>query len=132
MCKVGDIILVSDYTSNGVQLGRHSFVVVSDENGKIGSLDYDIVTSVLSSFKSEEHKQKKLKYPGNYLIENTDTVTVPDNGKSGYLKVDQLFFFNKEKLSYTHIGYVKPEIMKSIFEYIENMGIQPTLITDNL
>lgn len=35
MCKVGDIILVNSYKDNGKNLSRHSFVVISDEEGKI-------------------------------------------------------------------------------------------------
>lgn len=41
MCKVGDIILVNNYKSEGKALDRHSFIIISDENGKIEGVDYD-------------------------------------------------------------------------------------------
>ena len=47
MCKIGDIIIVNGYKDNGNTIPSHSFVVVSDENGKIQGLSYDFVANVL-------------------------------------------------------------------------------------
>lgn len=58
VCKVGDIILIRNYQSNGVNLGQHSFVVLSDESGQISGLSYDIICNVMSSFKNEEQREK--------------------------------------------------------------------------
>ncbi len=52
MCKVGDIILVHDYISNGVPLQKHSFIVIDDHNGEIRGLEYDWICNVLSSIKN--------------------------------------------------------------------------------
>ena len=60
MCKVGDIIVVKNFVSQGVTLSRHSFVVLSTDQGKIQGLDYDLVCNVMSSFNSEEQRKKKL------------------------------------------------------------------------
>ena len=98
MCKVGDIILVDNYKSEGKELGKHSFIIISDENGKIEGIDYDLICNVMSSIKSEMQKHKKLCYPGNFLISNDATITNPDNGKDGYVKTDQLYYFLKEKI----------------------------------
>ena len=69
MCKLGDIILVENYIGDdGKEINQHSFVVVSDEKGTIAGLDYSMVASVISSFKSEEQRQKKLKYEKKYGI----------------------------------------------------------------
>ena len=38
MCQIGDIILVQKYKDRGQDLSRHSFVVISDENGEIQGL----------------------------------------------------------------------------------------------
>ena len=63
MCKIGDIIVINNYiTNDDVNICRHSFAVVSDKKGTIASLDYDIVASVISSFKSKEHKLNKIMY----------------------------------------------------------------------
>lgn len=106
MCKIGDIILIERYKARGKTLRRHSFVVIDDHDGEIQGLSYDMICNVFSSFKSEEQKKRKLSYPGNFPIANEDTVTEPDNGKSGYIKTDQLYFFNKSKIEYTIIGNI--------------------------
>ena len=64
MCQVGDIILVDHYSDNGKTLSKHSFVVIDDNNGTIEGMSYDMICNVLSSFKSEEQKRRKLSYPG--------------------------------------------------------------------
>ena len=48
MCKIGDIILVKKYVSHGVELGKHSFVVLNADNGEIQGLPYDLVCNVMS------------------------------------------------------------------------------------
>lgn len=81
MCKVGDIIVVENYKSGGKDIGKHSFVVISDEGGEIQGLDYDLICNVMSSFKDERQKTRKLKYEGNFPITHNDTDTNPDSGK---------------------------------------------------
>ena len=132
MCKVGDIILVDSYVHNGKNLKRHSFVVISDVDGEISGFEYNMIANVLSSFKSEEQKARKLSYPGNFPITNKDTITNPDNGESGYLKTDQLYYFNKEKITYKVIGYVVPDIMDLIIEFINSSDFGIEAIIDNL
>ena len=95
-------------------------------------MSYDFIANVLSSFKSEQQKKKKLGYPGNFPVDNTDTVTVPDNGRSGYLKTDQLYYFRKDKIQYTVIGYIKPEIMNLIIEFINKSDFDLVAIVDNI
>ena len=93
---------------------------------------YHLICNVLSSFKNEEQKKRKLSYPGNFPVANEDTVTNPDNGLDGFVKTDQLYFFNKEKISYQVIGNVVPEILELIFDYIEESDFDIVIITDNL
>lgn len=59
MCKIGDIILVEKYKDRGKTLGRHSFVVIDDQDGEIHGLPYDMICNVFSSFKDEEQKKRK-------------------------------------------------------------------------
>jgi hypothetical protein len=35
MCKIGDIIVVQKYKSDGIELSKHSFVVIEDNGGDI-------------------------------------------------------------------------------------------------
>ena len=132
MCKVGDIILIDECKCNGKLLGQHSFIVVSDKDGTVEGLDYDIIANIMSSFKNQEQKEKKLSYDGNFPIANNDTVTNPHNNKDGFVKTEQLFYFSKSKLSYKVIGYVKPDIMDLLIEFINNSNVPIVSITDNL
>jgi hypothetical protein len=132
MCKIGDIILVNKYNDNGKSLNRHSFVVISDEHGKIEGLSYDLICNVLSSFKNEEQKKRKMGYVGNFPISSDDTVTTPHNDKSGYLKTDQLYYFNKSILDYEVIGYIKSDILELVFDYINESNFDLQAITSNL
>ncbi|EDS77118.1 conserved hypothetical protein [Clostridium botulinum C str. Eklund] len=132
MCKVGDIILIKNYVDNEKKLDQHSFVVLSDESGKIQGLDYNIICNVMSSFKNKKQQEKKLQYAGNFPITHNDTVTHPDNGKDGYIKAEQLYYFNKDKLDYMVIGQIKPEAFNLLMEFIEKLDVEFKIIIDNL
>lgn len=132
MCQIGDIILVQKYKDHGQDLSRHSFVVISDENEEIQGLTYDFIANVLSSFKSDTQRERKLKYPGNFPIDSSDTETNPHNNKSGYVKADQLYYFAKDKLSYTVIGTMKPDVFNELMNFIENSDFDFEDIIDNL
>ena len=136
MCKVGDIILVNHYQHNGQNISRHSFVVVNDENGEIRGLSYDFIANVMSSFTSEEQKERKLSYPGNYPLTANDVVTNPNNGRESYIKTDQLYYFKKESLDYRVLGFVKPDVLDLIFKFInesvKNGDFEFEEITDNI
>ena len=132
MCKIGDIILVEKYKDGNTVLSRHSFVVIEDRDGTVEGLPYDMICNVLSSYKGEKQKQRKLSYPGNFPVSNEDTITNPDNGGSGYIKADQLYYFNKNKIDYRVIGYINEDILDLLFEFIEESEFEIVNITDNL
>lgn len=131
MCKIGDIIIVDEYKDNGNTIPSHSFVVVSDEDGEIQGLSYDFVANVLSSFKNERQKNRKLSYPGNFPIASDDTITDPHNTRNGFVKSDQMYYFAKDKISY-NIGYMKPDIFDLLIEFIEESDFDISDIIDNL
>ena len=95
MCTAGDIILIQSYRHKEHTLSRHSFVVLSTESDTIEGLNYDFVCNVLSSFKSEQQKTKKLNYPGNFEITYSDSSVPHGNIKDGYVKAEQLYYFNR-------------------------------------
>lgn len=132
MCKIGDIILIEKYKSENKIIKGHSFIVIEDRNGTIEGLPYDFIGNVLSSFKNEEQKTRKLNYPGNFPIAHDDTVTNPHNDKNGYVKADQMYYFNKDKIEYKVIGNILPDILNMIFEYIETSNFEIINIIDNL
>ena len=86
----------------------------------------------MSSFKSQSQKERKLGYEGNFPIANDDTVTNPHNDKDGFVKTEQLFYFAKNNIEYQVIGYVKPDIMELLLEFINNSDTPIIAITENL
>lgn len=132
MCKIGDIIIVNKYKDCGKFISKHSFIVVDDRNGKIEGMPYDMICNVLSSFKNPQQKEKKLSYPGNFPIAHDDVSTNPNNGKDGYVKADQLYYFNKSKISYRVIGKIEPDILNLIIEFINESDFEIIDIIDNL
>lgn len=132
MCQIGDIILINQYRDNDRELSRHSFVIIDDKGGNIQGFPYDFIANVLSSFKSESQRERKLSYPGNFEISHNDTMTDPDNGKDGYIKADQLYYFNKDKITYTVIGSMKKEVFNLLIKFIEDSDFGISEIIDNL
>ena len=125
MCAVGDIIRIESYISeDGVDMSRHSFIVIDDESSTISGYSYDFIANVMSSFKSEEHKEKKLRYLENVLITEEDRDCNPENGKEAYVKADQLYYFDKSKINYTVMGTATDEIMNTIYDVIEILDKQ--------
>lgn len=130
MCVVGDIIVIKEYVHNGFILSRHSFVVLSDEADQIQGLDYNLICNVMSSFKTQEQKEKKLRFVGNFPISYTDS-SVNGNTKDGYIKAEQLYYFNKNKIDYQVIGRLNDEILEKLLDFIEQLS-QIEEIIDNL
>lgn len=120
MCKPGDIIVVRNYISNdGVKLTRHSFVVLSNEKGNIKGMDFDLVASVMSSFKNAQHKQRKLSFIENFYITVDDYNDIQGNDKDGYIKADQLYFFQKNQIDYIKIGKMNSDCFQKLLDLIQ-------------
>ena len=100
MCKLGDIIVVKEYFgSDGKKVNQHSFVVINDEKDMIEGLSYDFVANVMLSFHDKKHKAKKLKYKSNLPIKEEKITGKDLNDKGGYIRADELYYFNKESNS---------------------------------
>lgn len=116
MCKVGDIIVVKEYIGeDGTKVKQHSFVVINDKPGFIEGIGYDLVTNVMSSFKDEEHRMKKLRFEENLEIISKDIISnLNTNTKSGFIKSDQLIYFNKKKIEYYVLGSISDELLDEL------------------
>ncbi len=127
MCKIGDIIAVSNFIGddkNNVNL--HYFIVIQDEKGRIKGLSFDIVSVVMSSFKNREHRKRKLNHKENIEINVTDGIINSKNVKNGYIKTDQLFYFNKKLTDYYVVGQVDGDVLIKILEhisYLDKLGL---------
>ena len=136
MCKLGDIIVVNKYIAeNGQEIGRHSFIVIDDTPDTIKGLDYTHVTTVISSFKSEEQRLKKLKYEENLEVsEYEQNGKIKDFKKSSYVKADKFFYFNKDKLDYYVFGRISDDLLDELFKLILQLDKKDRIVqvTSNL
>ena len=132
MCKAGDIIVVQSYKRGDEDLNRHSFIVLQDEEGQIQGLDYNLICNVMSSFKNEEQKERKLQYPGNFPIKPSDSTVLNGNNKEGYVKTEQFYYFQKENLEYKIIGRINEDVFNRLIKYISELDTPIEDITDNL
>lgn len=103
MCKIGDILLIYN-ARDKVSIGVHPFVVLDDTAGKIsGIYGYDFVGLLMSSADTPEKKEKLKQFEGNFPIA-TDDKNMDDkwqnNNKTAYLKADQFFYFDKNRIKY--------------------------------
>ena len=116
MCKLGDIIVVDEYVGDDeVIVSKHSFVVINDKPGFIEGLRYDLVTNVMSSFKNAEHKNRKLRFMENLEVISDDIVADKNkNGKSGFIKADQLIYFDKAKIKYYVLGHLDEKLLDEL------------------
>lgn len=129
MCKFGDIIVVNNYIGDdGKNIGRHSFVVIDDEKGKIRGLEYDLVTNVISSIKDDNHRNKKLRYKENLELKDEDVISKYKSNKDSYIKADKLFFFNKSKLDYYLFGRISDDLLDKLMDLIEELSKEDKLV----
>lgn len=126
MCKIGDIIVVKKYIGDDGKVinKQHSFVVIDDNPDKVEGISYDLVTNVMSSFKDEEHKKRKLSHKENLPIVSDDIISNTKNGKDGYIKADQLFYFDKSRLDYYVFAQISPELLDELIRLIIELRIE--------
>lgn len=126
MCKIGDIIVVKKYIGDDGKVinKQHSFVVIDDNPDKVEGISYDLVTNVMSSFKDEEHKKRKLSHKENLPIVSDDIISNTKNGKGGYIKADQLFYFDKSRLDYYVFAQISPELLDELIRLIIELRIE--------
>lgn len=126
--EIGDIIVVSEYISpDDIKLPQHSFVVVENRRGKISGVEielnielkFDIVATVMSSIKNKKHKKKiESYYPKNMIIEFNDAEISNGNKKDGFIKANQLYYFQKKNISYKKIGKLNKNTLEKLLELI--------------
>lgn len=133
MCKLGDIIVINKYIGeDGKLVNKHSFVIINDQPGFLEGLHYDFVCNVMSSFKSEEHRTKKLKFIENIEITGNKIISnIKKNNRSGYIKADQLFFFDKNKIDYYVLGHISDNLLAELIAIIVSLS-EKELIKNNI
>lgn len=135
MCKLGDIIVVKEFKDkSGFTVPKHSFVVITDEFGYIEGLKYDFVCNMMCSFHNKEHKKQKLKFKENFQIKEKLISGDKINNKKGYIKADQLYYFDKNLIEYKVIAHMEEELLDELAELIILLNKKKLLknITTNL
>ena len=134
MCKLGDIIVVKEFKGeDDIIVPKHSFVVINDEKNFIEGFRYDFIANMLCSFHNEEHKKKKLKYEENIEINENRIHGKDINNKTGYIKADQLYYFDKDKIEYKVLARVDDELLVELVQLIlklNNEGKLKNIITN--
>lgn len=119
MCKLGDIIVIKEFKNEvGKIIKKHSFVVINDEKDSIEGFNYDFVSNMLCSFHDKEHKRKKLKLKENLEVSEQIISNKKINNKTGYIKADQLYYFNKKEIEYYLIGKIDSDLLDELLELI--------------
>ena len=88
---------------------------------------------MLCSFHNEEHKKKKLKYEENIEINEKRIHGKDINNKTGYIKADQLYYFDKDKIEYKVLARVDDELLVELVQLIlklNNEGKLKNIITN--
>ncbi len=135
MCKLGDIIVITEFKGeDGVDVSKHSFIVIDDNQGQIKGLDYDFVAPIMSSFQDEDHKRKVLSYDGNKEIKDDDIEGSFALKRPSYIKANKLYYFNKENISYRILARITDEYLDELVKIILNLSEEEKLsiITTNL
>lgn len=119
MCKIGDIIGVDKYIGqDGTKIGYHYFIVVSNENGKIYGYDFNLVGTVMSSYKNEYQKKRKSHLEENLDISESEFDLGFRQKRKGFIKANQLFYFDKNNLSYSVVGQVDGDVLLKLLDKI--------------
>ena len=85
----------------------------------------------MSSFKSEEQRMKKLKFEENVEILGEQIISnIPVNNKSGFIKADQLIYFDKNKIDYYVLGHISEELLDELIMIIVSLS-QKGLLKQN-
>ena len=88
---------------------------------------------MLCSFHNEEHKNKKLKFKENLEIKEKLISGEKINDKNGYIKADQLYYFDKNLIEYQVIAHMEAELLDELVQLIlvlNEKGLLKNIITN--
>ena len=111
MCKIGDIIKIEKYIcDDGALVGRHTFVVLSEDKDTIKGLSFDLVATPMSSIKSEKHREKIAKNHRLMIIKTNDQNNMPASKyEESFIKAHLMYYFKKDKIKYQVLGALNVE-----------------------
>ena len=75
----------------------------------------------------EKQRIKKLRYKENLEICSEDIISLTKNGKNGYIKDDQLYYFDKNKLDYYVFAKVDLQLLDELIKLVMQLSIEEKL-----
>lgn len=133
MCKIGDIIKIEKYIGDdGVEIGKHSFVVLSEDKDIIKGLDFDLVGSPMSSIKNESQRKKVSNDHKLMIIRTNDQNGMPaSNYEESFIKTHLMYYFKRKNIKYQVLGSLNVptfmELQKKLEELDESGDIEQVL-----
>ena len=123
MCQIGDIIKIEKYIGDdGVEVGRHSFVVLSEDKGTIKGLSFDLVGTPMSSIKSEKQKEKVENDDRLMIIRTNDQNGMPvSKYEESFIKAHLMYYFQKDKLEYQNVGSLNVETFLKLQDKLQEL-----------
>lgn len=102
-------------------------MVIDNNQDEVEGIAYDLVANVMSSFKNEEHRKKKIKHKENLEIISDNIISNTKNSRNGFIKADQLFYFDKSKLDYYIFASISPELLDELIRLIIELRLEGKL-----
>ena len=78
----------------------------------------------MCSFHSKNHKKRKLKIKSNLEIAPNKIKGRNVNSKTGYIRADDLFYFNKDKIEYKVIGRLSDDMLDKLIKLVISLNIE--------
>lgn len=73
---------------------------------------------MLCSFHGDNHKKKKLRYKENIEVNQLIDNSKRANNKSGFIKADQLYYFDKNTINYYVLGRLNEDLLDELLKLI--------------
>lgn len=111
MCQIGDLIMIEKYIGDdGVEVGRHTFVVLSEDANVIKGLSFDLVGTPMSSIKNKKQREKIERNHKLMIIKTNDQNGMPASKyEESFIKAHLMYYFKKDKLKYKNLGSLNVE-----------------------
>lgn len=133
MCQIGDIIKIEKYIGDdGVEVGRHTFVVLSEDADTIKGLSFNLVGTPMSSIKSDEQRNKIENNHKLMIIKTNDQNGMPASKyEESFIKAHLMYYFQKDKLEYKNLGSLNVEtfieLQNKLLELDENDELEQVI-----
>ena len=130
MCQIGDLIMVEKYKGDdGVEVSRHTFVVLSTEADVIKGLSFDFVASPMSSIKTKVQRKKIEKDSGLMIIRTNDQNGMPtSNYEESFIKAKLMYYFDKDKIDYRVLGSLNYQTFLELQNKLQELNDSNNLI----